>query len=276
MATRAEGVEGFPSILDEMLWRGNFSYRPEYAVYATGRGPGLVDYVATLFVPKCLVEGVIEPHHFVAVGTSVDMAIRAMAYKAIGVLWSEVVELDHCPFSHFPIQSPEQGVNSFEMVFGDATLYERWMSKLVQALDRMIRCLTYELGQTRSCYNHLQRSVEPFVRMGLGNLVLYGAADGTPYELAPPSFHYQPVHGAWVEQTSIGQAHASVGLRVRQFANTPWTPRNLLGAEPINLCHPENPQDMGSLRHHLLHEFPLNFVRAPYGGLNADGDDEDE
>ncbi|KAJ1265007.1 hypothetical protein BS78_08G044700 [Paspalum vaginatum] len=251
MATHVDGVEGFPSILDEMLWRGNFSYRPEYAVYAKGHGPGLVDYVATLFVPKRLVEGVTEPHRFVAVGTSVEMAIQAVAYKAIGILGSEVMELDRYPFSHFPIQS-QQG-------------------------DRMIRCLTYELGETRSRYNHLQRSVEPFVRMGLGNLgVLYGVGDGTPHGIAPPSFHYQPVHGVWVEQPSRGHAHASVGLRVRQFANTSCTPTTLLGAKPVNLRHLGNPQDTGSPRHHLLHEFPLNFVRAPYGGLNADGDDEDE
>ncbi|KAJ1264963.1 hypothetical protein BS78_08G040900, partial [Paspalum vaginatum] len=200
MATCAEGVEGSPFILDEKLWRGNFSYRPEYEVYARGRELGLVDYVATLFMPKCLVEGVTKPHRFVAVGTSVEVAIQAVAYKAIGVLRLEVMELDHYPFSHFPIQSPEQGVNSFEMVLGDATLYERRMSELVQAQDLMIRCLTYELGETRSRYNRLQHFVEPFVRMGLGNPnVLYGATDRTPYELAPSSFRYPLVQGTWVE-----------------------------------------------------------------------------
>ncbi|KAJ1256642.1 hypothetical protein BS78_K337600 [Paspalum vaginatum] len=205
MATRAEGVEGFPSILDEMLWRGNFSYRPEYAVYARGRGPGLVDYFATLFIPKRLVEGVTEPHRFAAMGTSVEMAIQAVAYKAIGILRSEVMELDRYPFSHFPIHSPEQDVNYFDVVMEDATLYERRMSEMVQAQDRMIRCLTYELGETRRRYNHLQRSMEPLVRMGLGNRnALYGAGDGTPHELAPSSFRYQPIQGVWVDQPFFG------------------------------------------------------------------------
>ncbi|KAJ1280278.1 hypothetical protein BS78_04G219100 [Paspalum vaginatum] len=262
MATRAEGEEGFSSILDEMLWRGNFSYRPEYAVYARGCGPGLVDYVATLFVPKRLVEGVSEPHQW---ELSVEMAIQAVAYKAIGVLRSEVMELDSYPFSHCPIQSPEQGVNSFEVVLGDATLYERRMSELVRAQDRMIRCLTYELEETRCRFNLLQRSVEPMARMGLGNFnVLYGAGDGTPRELAPPSFRYPPVQGIWVDQSSLGRAHAYMGLRVDRFANTSWFPTTLLGAEHVNLRHPENPEDTGSPGYHLLDEFPLNFVRAPY------------
>ncbi|KAJ1262424.1 hypothetical protein BS78_09G106500 [Paspalum vaginatum] len=265
MATHAEGVEGFPSILDEMPWRGNFSYRPEYAVDARGRGPGLVDYVATLFVPKRLVDGETEPHRFVVVGTSVEMAIQAVAYKAIGVLRSKVMELDSYPFSHFPIQSPEQGVNSFEVVLGDATLYERRMSELVQAQDRMIHCLTYELEETRYRFNLLQCSVEPMARMGLGNFnVLYGAGDGTPYELAPPSFRYPPVQGIWVDQSSLGRPHASVGLRVRLFVNTPLNLATLLGAEHVNLHHPENPKDTGSPGYHLLDEFPLNFVRASY------------
>ncbi|WP_284123636.1 hypothetical protein, partial [Klebsiella pneumoniae] len=76
------------------------------------------------------------------------------------------MELDQYLFSHFPVHSSEQGVNSFEMVLGDATLYERRMSELVQAQDRMIRCLTYELGETRSRFLRLQLSVKPLMRMG--------------------------------------------------------------------------------------------------------------
>ena len=103
------------------------------------------------------------------------------------------------------------------------------------------------------------------MRMGLGSQnVLYGAGDWTPNELAPPSFHYPPVQGVWVEQSPMGRAHASVGLHVRRFANTSHTPTSLLGAKHVHLQHPENPEDTGSPGYHLLDEFPLNFVRSPY------------
>src|SRR6185312_12361038 len=38
MVTRAEETEGFPPLLAEMLWRGNFSRRPEYSVFARDLG----------------------------------------------------------------------------------------------------------------------------------------------------------------------------------------------------------------------------------------------
>jgi hypothetical protein len=76
MVTRVVGVQGFPSILNEMLRRGNFSYLPEYSVYARGLELGLVDYFATMFIPMRLVEGVNHSHNFVSHGTSVGMAIQ--------------------------------------------------------------------------------------------------------------------------------------------------------------------------------------------------------
>ncbi|CAO2168953.1 unnamed protein product [Urochloa humidicola] len=66
MVTRATDVEGFPSLLNEMLWWGIFSYRSEYSIYARGRGPGLVDYFATLFIPQRLVEGEHHSYNLVA------------------------------------------------------------------------------------------------------------------------------------------------------------------------------------------------------------------
>ena len=43
---RAEGTVGFPAILREMMWRANFSYQPEYFVYARPLDPGLDECVA--------------------------------------------------------------------------------------------------------------------------------------------------------------------------------------------------------------------------------------
>ena len=48
MATRTEETIGFPAILNEMMRRARYAFRPEYAVYARGYGEGMVDYMATL------------------------------------------------------------------------------------------------------------------------------------------------------------------------------------------------------------------------------------
>ena len=44
MATHGENIEGFPTLLDEVMWRANYSYCPEYAVYALGVGHGMINY----------------------------------------------------------------------------------------------------------------------------------------------------------------------------------------------------------------------------------------
>ena len=44
MATHVENIEGFLALLNEVMWRTNYSYRPEYAVYALGVGHGMINY----------------------------------------------------------------------------------------------------------------------------------------------------------------------------------------------------------------------------------------
>jgi len=99
-ATRTEDVEGFPTELREMLWRANFSYHPEYCVYARGRGPGLVDYLATIDIPSRIVEGA-GAHFYQAIGTSEAMAIQAVAYVAMCALRRELYVLSVGPFLIF-------------------------------------------------------------------------------------------------------------------------------------------------------------------------------
>ena len=101
----------------------------------------MVDYVATVFIPRHFVEGVMEAHNISAHGTSIEMAIQEVAYKAMAILCQEVIELERYPFTHFPIQGPLQGVNVFEMGTEGTTLYERRMFELVAAQDRSLRCI---------------------------------------------------------------------------------------------------------------------------------------
>ena len=52
MAYHGANIEGFPALLEEVMWRGNFSYRLEYAVYAKGYRHGMVDYMANVRLPS--------------------------------------------------------------------------------------------------------------------------------------------------------------------------------------------------------------------------------
>jgi hypothetical protein len=266
MVTRAEGVQGFPSILNEMLWRSNFSYLPEYSVYARGLGPGLVDYFATMFIPMRLVEGVNHSHNFIAHGTSVGMAIQEVAYKAMTHLRQEIGELWMTLFQHFPTRGPQPCVNVVDIAPVGAPLYERWMSELVSVLDCNMRCLRWELSKTRRHLNELQHAIEPYVRLGpVQEDVLY-ANDTTVHEEAFHGFTYPSVHGITPPQHGGMQVHMPAGLRVRHFAPTDWTRESIYGGQTENLTHPEaNPGDTGSPNAQLLDVFPPFFARAHYG-----------
>jgi hypothetical protein len=203
----------------------------------------MVDYVATVFIPRRFVEGVTEAHNISAHGTSIEMAIQEVAYKAMAILCQEVIKLEHYPFTHFPIQGPLQGVNVFEMGMEDATLYERRMSELVAAQDRSIHCIRAELRETRRRLSELQCAVEPYVRMGqVPHGVLYGPKDYTPHEAAPLELRFPQVQRIYLPQHVVGQARMSNGLRVRHFAPTTLTREIIFGGEHAALTHPENPR----------------------------------
>lgn len=63
MMTRANGMEGFPALLWEMLWHANFTYQLEYFVYARSLGAGLDECVVKVILRPRLVEGEIERMH---------------------------------------------------------------------------------------------------------------------------------------------------------------------------------------------------------------------
>jgi hypothetical protein len=52
MATHGENIEGFPALLNELMRRANYSYRPEHAVYALGVGHGMIDYTCKVCIPS--------------------------------------------------------------------------------------------------------------------------------------------------------------------------------------------------------------------------------
>ena len=138
MVTRASDVEGFPALLNEMLWRGSFSSRPEYSVYARGIGHGMVDYTAIVFIPVRLVTRANHSYEVIANGTSIPMAIQEVAYKAMTLLRLEIPELSADPFYYFPMQGAQAGVNMVPHAERGRPLFERRMSELVRAQDNTI------------------------------------------------------------------------------------------------------------------------------------------
>ena len=51
---RGENIEGFLALLNEMIQRANYSYHPEYVVYALGVGHGMINYTCKVHIPSHL------------------------------------------------------------------------------------------------------------------------------------------------------------------------------------------------------------------------------
>ena len=54
MTTYGENTEGFLALLNEVMWRANYSYCLEYAVYALGVGHGMINYTCKVRIPNHL------------------------------------------------------------------------------------------------------------------------------------------------------------------------------------------------------------------------------
>ena len=132
MATHGENIEGFLALLNEVMWRANYSYRLEYAVYALGVGHGMINYTYKVRIPSHLCDPGQEFDHLAwGKGTSIDMAIQVVAYHAIAMLREALVTLSEPPFQHFPERTEMNGVFKFSMQTTPSTLYEKRMMKLV-------------------------------------------------------------------------------------------------------------------------------------------------
>ena len=84
MATRGENIEGFLALLNEVMWRANYSYRSEYAVYALGVGHGMINYTCKVHIPSHLCDPGQEFDRLAwGKGTSIDMVIQVAAYHAL-------------------------------------------------------------------------------------------------------------------------------------------------------------------------------------------------
>jgi len=113
--TRAEDMEGFLATLREMMWCANFSYQPEYFVYARPLGPGLDKCVAKVVLCPRFVEGETEePLKYQGMGSYLEAAIQDAAYQAMAGLraWCLELQTSHT-FAYFPrrIMGPINGIH---------------------------------------------------------------------------------------------------------------------------------------------------------------------
>ena len=97
-------MEGFPAILREMMWSANFSYQPEYFVFAHFLGPGLDECVAKVVLcPQLVDRETEEPLKYLGMGSYHKSTIQDAAYQAIAGLRARCLELQTSyAFANFP------------------------------------------------------------------------------------------------------------------------------------------------------------------------------
>jgi hypothetical protein len=147
--TRAEGTRGFPALQQELMWRANFSYEPEYFVCTTQIGPNLVEcYASVLLHPRLMANPPERSHTFSSVGSTPEAAIQVYSYNALTCLRRRYLELNNSyTFSYFPYHV-QPGVNEVlypHPVYEDDSQSYR-MSKLIRAQDVMFQCYASELN----------------------------------------------------------------------------------------------------------------------------------
>ena len=99
MATGGENIKGFLALLNEVMWRANYTYRLEYAVYAKGVGHGMVDYMAKVHILSHLDDPDEEVECDVwGKGISMELVVQVVAYYAIAMLREELYMLSKLPF----------------------------------------------------------------------------------------------------------------------------------------------------------------------------------
>ena len=141
--TWVEGMEGFLAILQEIMWCANFSYQPEYFVYARSIGLGLDECVAKVVLRPQLIEGETEePLKYQGMGSYLEAAIQNATYQAIAGLRDQCLELQTShTFAYFPrrIMCPINGIHYLSSTHLGTNKSQR-QSELVRDLDWACRC----------------------------------------------------------------------------------------------------------------------------------------
>lgn len=266
--TRAEDVDGFPALLRDMMWRANFTYQPEHAIYRRDRGPGMEEYRAFINVIARHVAGSV-PYCVQALATSEAMAVQEAASRMMSLLRHDLTELSQLPYDHFPNQGPTAEVSMFdEIQFGEDPQV-RQLARMVRIMDQIHRCIVRELWETRHRLNEAQEYLLLGVNMNrVPRNVLYGDNETSPAAAAPPLYRLPEVAGCVPVYGQVRQARMTTGFPRTLRTAPPGGHQPLLGS-PRRLISPLDPIDTGSLGAHLLNEFPVNFNRDLYASIST-------
>lgn len=89
---RVEDVDGYLPLLRDMIWRANFTYQLEYAIYRRDRGTWMEEYRVMINIIAKQVMGSV-PYCFQACGTSEAMVVQEVARVSTINLRHELTEL---------------------------------------------------------------------------------------------------------------------------------------------------------------------------------------
>ena len=213
------------------MWRANFTYQPEYAIYRQDRGPGMEEYQAVINVIARMVTGSI-PYCVQVHATSEAMAIQEAAHRMMSLLRHDLTELSQPPYVHFPKQGRGAEVSMFdEIQFGEDP-YVRQLARLVRIMDQTHRCLVYELWETRRRMHEAQEYLRIGVSMNcVPRNVLYGNNVISPAAAAPPDYRLPEVAGFVPSFGQRCQAWMSAGFPRTHLTNEPQVNPCLWGSK---------------------------------------------
>lgn len=219
--TRAEDVDGYPALLREMMWRSNFTYQPEYAIYRRDRGPGMEEYRVVINVLARQVTGSI-PYSIQVHATSKAMAIQEASSGMMSLLRHDLTELSQLPYYHFPSRGPGAEVNMFGVIQFREDPHVRQLAKLVHIMDQIHRCHVYELWETR----RRLREAQEYLRIGVSmnrvpRNVLYGDNETSPAAAPPPLYRLSDVAGVVPNYGQRRQARMSASFPCAQWPAPP-------------------------------------------------------
>ncbi|KAF0896097.1 hypothetical protein E2562_019327 [Oryza meyeriana var. granulata] len=176
---------GLARDLWNMLQRAHYHHPPEYTVAHTNIGPASVEYRARVLILARAYVGS-QPLEFTGYGSSLHRAINDAAYIAMAHMLHLHVELA-TQYPYHPARPLGEEVHLYLSAEREPNHVLRNLAEYVRSSDRYHHVIGLELRQARGCIAHLERLIEPYVRMGqIPRIKLYALpANPVPRSAAP-------------------------------------------------------------------------------------------